>query len=214
MNRAFSSWRATICDGEWRFAHCPSSKRAYRRRRVTQMTVTGHIPWTLAASTRRPRPRQVVAEGRMVEPCLSGCHIHPLDIGRVSSMDRDSWTFSTAPTCNSLSPFPSFSGFFQMTRPVRLPGKVSLGRWVRRPALRRRGRTLTDTSPLALTSTKSVVARPALSNAPSARMPNMELRCCRVLTNDRADPSAAATQQDRTLPRAIRRSSRPRLCTT
>ena len=51
-------------------------------------------------------------------PCLSGCNIHPLDIGCVSSMDRDSWTFSTAPTCNSLSPFPSFSGFFQMTRPV------------------------------------------------------------------------------------------------
>ena len=53
-----------------------------------------------------------------VEACLSGCHIHPLDIGCVSSMHRDSWTFSTAPTCNSLSPFPSFSGFFQMTRPV------------------------------------------------------------------------------------------------
>ena len=55
---------------------------------------------------------------RKFAPCLSGCHIHPLDIGCVSSMDRDSWTFSTAPTCNSLSPFPSFSGFFQMTRPV------------------------------------------------------------------------------------------------
>ena len=50
--------------------------------------------------------------------CLSRSHIHPLDIGCVSSMDRDSWTFTTAPTCNSLSPFPSFSGFFQMTRPV------------------------------------------------------------------------------------------------
>ncbi len=37
---------------------------------------------------------------------------------RVSSMDREPWTFSTAPTCNSLSPSPSSSGSFPTTPPA------------------------------------------------------------------------------------------------
>ena len=63
------------------------------------------------SAPRRSWRREAVAGSGLVLfiPCLSGCHIHLLNMVWAGGMNRESWTFSTAPTGNSRSLFPGFA---------------------------------------------------------------------------------------------------------
>ncbi len=77
---------------------------------------------------------------KFIEPCLSGCHPHPLYVGYgvewLGRRTKRGWMFRSAKTFRFRGRFPSFNDFSRMTRPVP-------------PTWRRRGGVTGSSAPIA-----------------------------------------------------------------